>query len=129
VTITPEVEGRVLKIHHDVGDTVRPGDTLLELDPADFRLAVAEARRGLERELAKLGRPTRGFDVIALQHGQGDPGGQALSLVLTLLVTPVACSLFDSVGQWFRRGRRAGPTAAAARAEPVAVTEVSPVAV
>jgi RND family efflux transporter MFP subunit len=69
VTITPKVEGRVLKIHHDVGDTVRPGDTLLELDPADFRLAVAEARRGLELELAKLGLnelPTGAFDVNAL---------------------------------------------------------------
>jgi multidrug efflux pump subunit AcrA (membrane-fusion protein) len=69
VTITPKVEGRVLKIHHDVGDVVKPGDTLLELDPVDYRLAATEARRGLELELAKLGLkelPTSTFDVNRL---------------------------------------------------------------
>src|SRR5581483_6838457 len=45
VTITPKVEGRVLKIHHDVGDVVKAGETLLEIDPTDYRLAVAEASR------------------------------------------------------------------------------------
>src|SRR5262245_31629029 len=42
VTITPKVEGRVVKIRHDVGDVVKPGDTLLEIEDTDYRLAVAE---------------------------------------------------------------------------------------
>jgi multidrug efflux pump subunit AcrA (membrane-fusion protein) len=55
VTVTPKVEGRVAKIHHDVGDLVKPGATLLEIDDVDYRLAVAEAQRALELELAKIG--------------------------------------------------------------------------
>src|SRR5262245_17490124 len=55
VTITPKVEGRVVKIRHDVGDVVKPGDTLLEIEDTDYRLAVAETQRGLELELAKIG--------------------------------------------------------------------------
>lgn len=69
VALTPKVEGRVLRVCHDVGDVVRPGDVLLEIDPTDYQLAVAEARRALDLELARLGLkepPTRDFDVRAL---------------------------------------------------------------
>lgn len=55
ITLTPEVEGRVLRIYHEAGDRVQPGELLLELDPTDYRLAVAEARRALDLELARLG--------------------------------------------------------------------------
>lgn len=55
VAITPKVEGRVTRVFHDVGDIVKPGEPLLELEATDFLLAVAEAKRALELELAKLG--------------------------------------------------------------------------
>jgi RND family efflux transporter MFP subunit len=64
-----KVEGRVRRILHDVGDRVKPGDVLLEVDPTDFELSVRQAQRALEVELAKLGLaevPTGEFDVSQL---------------------------------------------------------------
>jgi RND family efflux transporter MFP subunit len=64
-----KVEGRVRRIVHDVGDRVKPGDLLLEVDPTDFELSVRQAQRALEVEQAKLGLaevPTGEFDVSQL---------------------------------------------------------------
>lgn len=55
VTLGPKVEGRVLRIHHDVGDEVSPGEPLADIEDTDYRLAMIEAQRGVELELAKLG--------------------------------------------------------------------------
>jgi len=55
VTLSPKVDGRVMKVHRDVGDRVFPGDVVLELDPVDLRLEVESARRAVEGELARLG--------------------------------------------------------------------------
>lgn len=63
------VDGRVRRISHDVGDVVPPGEPLLEIDDADFSLAVEEAERALELELARLGLdaiPDASFDKLKL---------------------------------------------------------------
>lgn len=66
ITVAPKVEGRVKRIYHDMGDQVKPGDLLLEIEDTEFRLAVDEAQRALDLELAKLGLrtpPPPEFDV------------------------------------------------------------------
>lgn len=55
VPITTKVEGRVRQLYHDLGDRVKPGEPLLELDSIDHQLAANEAQRSLELELARLG--------------------------------------------------------------------------
>jgi multidrug efflux pump subunit AcrA (membrane-fusion protein) len=55
VTVMAEVAGRVAKVLHEVGDVVRPGDVLLEIDATDYELAVEETRRALEFEAARIG--------------------------------------------------------------------------
>lgn len=55
VQISSKVAGRLEKVLVDVGDRIQPGALLVEVDQADFKLAVDEAQRALERELAKLG--------------------------------------------------------------------------
>jgi HAE1 family hydrophobic/amphiphilic exporter-1 len=75
-----------------------------------------------------------GMVPIALGRGPGSGsrgslarviiGGQALSLLITLLITPVAYSLFDDLGRWLPaalgRLRRPGRRAAGPRALPIA---------
>jgi len=55
VLLTPKVDGCVIAVHADVGDRLTPGAPLLDLDPTDHQLAVLEARRALDAELAPLG--------------------------------------------------------------------------
>ena len=54
VQLAPKVDGRVARILKDVGDSVVPGEVLLELDPTDYELAVSQARPAFEAELRKL---------------------------------------------------------------------------
>jgi multidrug efflux pump subunit AcrA (membrane-fusion protein) len=54
VTLAPKVGGRVLRVHRDVGDRIGPGEPLLELDDAEYRLAVVQARAAFDAELRKL---------------------------------------------------------------------------
>jgi multidrug efflux pump subunit AcrA (membrane-fusion protein) len=54
VTLSPKVDGRVNRVLRDVGDTVMPGDVLLELDSREYQLDVEVARAALLAELARL---------------------------------------------------------------------------
>ncbi|MFO0802129.1 MAG: efflux RND transporter periplasmic adaptor subunit [Gemmataceae bacterium] len=54
VTLSPKVDGRVNRVLRDIGDTVMPGDVLLELDAKEYQLDVEVARAGLLAELSRL---------------------------------------------------------------------------
>ncbi|MFQ3592307.1 MAG: efflux RND transporter periplasmic adaptor subunit, partial [Gemmataceae bacterium] len=55
VAISAKIEGRIARLYRELGDTVAPGEKLADLEDTDLRLAVAEAERGLELELTRLG--------------------------------------------------------------------------
>jgi membrane fusion protein, multidrug efflux system len=55
VKVGAEKSGRVVKVLHDVGDRVKPGDPLVELEAINADLAVRQAEQRLISELAKLG--------------------------------------------------------------------------
>src|SRR5207248_10634221 len=54
VTLAPEVDGRVLRVHRDAGAVVFPGEPLLELDARDFVQDVTIARAALQSEPDRL---------------------------------------------------------------------------
>ena len=43
VTVGSKRTGRVVKVHHDIGDRVKPGEPLVDLDPVDANLGVQQA--------------------------------------------------------------------------------------
>jgi RND family efflux transporter MFP subunit len=66
IVISAKVEGRVLRIHHEVADRVSPGEVLVEIDPTDYQLGVEQAESSMQVELAKLGLqspPDGNFDL------------------------------------------------------------------
>ena len=55
VTIGSKRTGRVSKVLHDMGDHVRPGELLVELEAVDAKLAYDQAQSKYLGELVKLG--------------------------------------------------------------------------
>src|SRR3954465_899998 len=63
--VSAKVPGRIIALFKDVGDTVAPGEPLVQLKQNDYQLAVAKAQLSLEESLAKLGLrelPPKDFD-------------------------------------------------------------------
>jgi len=62
LTVTPKVDGRVIRVHCDVGDVVRQGDLLIEIDPTDYTLrrrrsAKEDRNRISQGRFDRLARP------------------------------------------------------------------------
>ncbi len=55
VTVSNQVEGIVQSISVDLGDSVRPGQVLAQLDTRELELAVHQQQAALQQELARLG--------------------------------------------------------------------------
>jgi cobalt-zinc-cadmium efflux system membrane fusion protein len=55
VTVSSEVEGKVVKILADLGDRVTAGQPLVELDPEKLQYHLAQQRAALDRAMAKYG--------------------------------------------------------------------------
>jgi len=55
LTVSSEVDGRVMKIFADVGDHVNRGQVLVSLDDTDYRLAVEQAEGQWKSTLSRLG--------------------------------------------------------------------------
>lgn len=69
ITLSARTDGRVQNVYHDLADQVKSGQLLLKIDPTDASLAVTQAKRALDAELAKWGFtkvPREGDDLSKL---------------------------------------------------------------
>jgi membrane fusion protein (multidrug efflux system) len=80
VTLGTKRAGRVIKVYHDIGDRVQPGEPLIELDPVDARLSVQQAESKYLGELIKLGITRQQAEDFVKQYGISEQ----------LLIGPVA---------------------------------------
>jgi membrane fusion protein (multidrug efflux system) len=69
VTVGSKRTGRVARVLHDMGDRVRPGEPLVELETVDAKLACDQAQSRYLGELVKLGLTTKQADVYVGLHG------------------------------------------------------------
>ncbi|HEY7118779.1 MAG TPA: efflux RND transporter periplasmic adaptor subunit [Tepidisphaeraceae bacterium] len=64
--VSAKVPGRIIALYKDVGDTVAPGEPLVQLKQNDYQLAVSKAQLAMEEALSKLGLkelPSKDYDV------------------------------------------------------------------
>ena len=54
-TISAKVSGRVVAVYHDVGDRVRPGQPLAQIETRDYELARSQRQLAVRESLSKLG--------------------------------------------------------------------------
>lgn len=69
VSLAMRVTGRLLDVKIDLGDRVRKGDVIAQIDPTDLRIAVQQATAALQQSRTRLGLPADGTDdtVVAAQ--------------------------------------------------------------
>src|SRR5437660_1354951 len=54
VSVAPKIAGHVAAVHVDDNQLVKKGDVLVEIDPSDFQVALAQARANLAKDKATL---------------------------------------------------------------------------
>ncbi|MCC6678509.1 MAG: efflux RND transporter periplasmic adaptor subunit [Phycisphaerales bacterium] len=69
VTVSSKLAGRIIRLDHDLGDVVAPGQPLAQIEKTDVELALGERRAAVAASLAKLGLtslPGDDFDPASL---------------------------------------------------------------
>jgi membrane fusion protein (multidrug efflux system) len=67
--ISPKVSGHVIAVHFDDNATVTSGDVLVEIDPRDFEVKLADARAALESADANLKNANAAFELTKIRAG------------------------------------------------------------
>ena len=70
IPIVPKVSGEVISVDVGVNALVKQGDTLLQIDPSDYEIAVASAEAALQQEAQNVGAGAEGVAVAQAELSQ-----------------------------------------------------------
>src|ERR1700678_4034018 len=73
VTMAPEVAGRIVELPVADNQFVHKGDALFEIDPADYRIALDQARAQRSATPPRLATRARTKPDKAISHGRAGP--------------------------------------------------------
>ncbi len=96
VAIGSKKTGRVIKVLHDMGDRVAPGEILVELEKVDAEMAVSQAESQYLAELVKLGISRQQAEDFVTRYGisedllRGELADQAIRNVPAVVERQVA---------------------------------------
>jgi multidrug efflux pump subunit AcrA (membrane-fusion protein) len=106
VTISAKKGGRVLRVHHDMGDVVAPGEVLVELDPVDAQLARTQAEAKYLAELSKLGIQREQAEAFIAAYGISEDiyrGKEAAAIIERLPATQQAKATLEKAANELSR--------------------------
>ncbi|MBX6313542.1 MAG: efflux RND transporter periplasmic adaptor subunit [Isosphaeraceae bacterium] len=94
VTVGSKKAGRVLKVYHDMGDRVKPGEPLVELDPVDAQLALLQAESRYLAALAKLDIKREEAEKFLAKYGVNEKLYRGEEADRVILQTPAVVQAF-----------------------------------
>ena len=106
VSVSAKKGGLVLKVAHDMGDRVKPGELLVELDPVDEDLAVRQADARYIGELAKLGVSRSRAEEFVKRYGENEKllnNPDVDEIIVNLPASKQAAAVLETARQEYAR--------------------------
>ena len=70
--LSSRIDGTVIRVHPDNNDRVKAGELLVEIDPRDYEVAVAQAKARLELAIAQVASAKQDYAASLANVRQGD---------------------------------------------------------
>ncbi len=71
VSLKTRIDGQIMKVNFQEGQEVKKGETLIEIDPRPYEVALAQAKANLEKDEAQLNNARAQYDRNKVLYEQG----------------------------------------------------------